>query len=481
MIKIDQIIKKIKNSPTIKSGIWYTITDFLLKGMAFITIPIFTRLLTVEEYGIVSVYTTFVGIFMIITGLDIHASIGTGINDFKEKKKEFLSSTLFLSLISFIIQFFFIWLFKNQTSKIFNIDSIVLILAVTSGYLAFIFTFYTSIKIFEKDYKKKSLLSLTNALLNVVLSIWLLLIIENNKYLGRIYGDIISKIILSSILFLVIIIKGKKLIWLKAWKYSLLIGVPLILHNLSGIILSQFDRLAIQKIIGSEKVGLYSYAYTLGMIPLIILGATNLAWVPWFYDKMFESKKNDINIKSKYYNEFYIIILSLILILTPELGLIMAPKIYNTSLIIIPIIIVSYYMQFLSTIYVNFAFFYKKTGSISLGTLLAGVINIVLNILLIPKFGYEIAAITTLISYFFLLFFHALNVRYNLKDKTISARYMFGWAFLIIVLGISQYLIAKYFGMFSFIERLSRILIFGVLGIAVGIKLYKKLKHHLNK
>ncbi|KLO22768.1 lipopolysaccharide biosynthesis protein [Marinitoga sp. 1155] len=481
MIKIKQIIKRIKNSTTIKSGIWYTITDFLLKGMAFITIPIFTRLLSVKEYGIVSVYTTFVAIFMVITGLDIHTSIGTGINDFKEKKKEFLSSTLFLSLLSFTIIFLLINIFKEYFSKLINIHPNILILAVISGYLSFIFQFYISVKVFEKDYKKKSLLSLTNALLNVVLSIWLLLIIENNKYLGRIYGDIISKIMLSSVLFLIIIIKGKKLIWLKAWKYSLLIGVPLILHNLSGIILSQFDRLAIQKIIGSEKVGLYSYAYTLGMIPLIILGATNLAWVPWFYDRMYGDKKNEINIKSRYYNELYVIILSLIFILTPELGILMAPQKYNTSLMIIPIIIASYYMQFLYTIYVNFAFFYKKTGAISFGTLLAGAINIVLNILLIPKFGYEIAAITTLISYFFLLFFHALNVRYNLKDKTISARYMFGWAFLIIVLGISQYLIAKYFGMFSFIERFSRILIFGVLGITIGIKLYKQLKHHLNK
>ncbi|WP_129408565.1 polysaccharide biosynthesis C-terminal domain-containing protein [Marinitoga lauensis] len=149
---------------------------------------------------------------------------------------------------------------------------------------------------------------------------------------------------------------------------------------------------------------------------------------------MYENKRREINTKSKYYNEIYVIILSLIFIIVPELGLIMAPKSYNSSLTIISIIVASYYMQFLYTIYVNFAFFYKKTGSISIGTLLAGIINIILNILLIPKFGYEIAAITTLISYFFLLFFHVLNVRYNLKDKTISARYIFSWAILIIVM-----------------------------------------------
>ncbi|WP_459997038.1 hypothetical protein, partial [Marinitoga arctica] len=65
---------------------------------------------------------------------------------------------------------------------------------------------------------------------------------------------------------------------------------------------------------------------------------------------------------------------------------------------------------------------------------------------------------------------------YNLKDKTISARYMFEWAFIIIVLGSIQYLIAKYFGMFSLVERGSRIVIFNIVILLVGMKLYKKIK-----
>ena len=479
MALMKKFLNRISESTTIKSGIWYTITDFILKGMAFITIPIYTRLLNLEEYGIVSVYMTFVSIFMIITGLDLHASIGTGINDFKKDKNKFLSSVLFLSFLSFAIFFVIGYVGKDYFSKVVNIKSNVFILAIISGYLTFVITFYNMIKVFEKDYKKKSLISLINASLNIALSVMLLLIITNNKYLGRIYGDLFSKLFLALILFMVIISKGRKLIWLKAWKYSLMIGLPLILHNLSGIILAQFDRLAIQKIIDSESVGLYSYAYNLGMVPLIVLGALNLAWVPWFYEKMYNTEGKEVNIKSRYYNEFFLVLLCLMFILIPELGLIMAPSSYNASLVIIPIIITSYYMQFLYTLYVNFAFFYKKTGSISLGTVLAGTINIVLNVLLIPKYGYEIAAITTLVSYFFLLLFHALNVRYNLKDKTISARYMFSNAFLIILLGMIQYLISKKFGMFSVAERSSRIIIFGIFSFVIGIKLYKEFKHLL--
>ncbi|WP_448377140.1 hypothetical protein, partial [Fervidobacterium sp.] len=183
----------------------------------------------------------------------------------------------------------------------------------------------------------------------------------------------------------------------------------------------------------------------------------------------------EVELKSRYYNEVFLLFLCLMYITIPELGIIMAPRTYSASLVIIPVIISSYYIQFLYTLYVNFAFFYKKTGSISVGTALAGIANIVFNILLIPKFGYKVAAITTLASYFLLLLFHALNVRYNLKDRTLSARYIFSNGFLIIVLSFIQHSISRRFCMFSTAERISRLAIFGGLSLIVLMRLYKKL------
>ncbi|WP_448375365.1 lipopolysaccharide biosynthesis protein, partial [Fervidobacterium sp.] len=336
MHDVKRALYYLRKSKTIKAGIWYTVTDFLLKGMAFITIPIYTRLLSVEEYGIVSVYGTFVSIFAVITGLDLHASIGTGISDFREKKDSFLSSVLFLSLLSFLLFAAIGFVVKDYLSLLLNVKGDILYFSIISGYLGFVINFYAYVKIFEKDYKKKSLVSLIGAFLNIGLSILFLLIILKDRYLGRIYGDILSKFTLSVILFMVIILRGKRLVWPGAWKYSLRIGVPLILHNFSGIILAQFDRLAIQKMIDSEKVGLYSYAYNLGMVPLVVLGALNLAWVPWFYDKMYKKHLKEVELKSRYYNEVFLLFLCLMYITIPELGIIMAPRTYSASLVIIP-------------------------------------------------------------------------------------------------------------------------------------------------
>jgi len=473
------ILKRINKSKTIKSGIWYTISDFLLKGMAFITIPIFTRLLSVEDYGIVSIYTTMVGIFVILSGADLHASIGVGIIDFKKEKDQFLSSILFLSLLIFTVQIFLASIFGNQISHNLNIPYTIFLISVLAGYLSFIFNFYSSLLIFEQRYKLKSFLSLFKAILEIILSIFFITLLSQEKYLGRIYGNILIGALIASIIFVKIILKGKRLIWKDAWRYSLKIGIPLIPHNLSGIILAQFDRLAIQGIIGARETGLYSYAYNLGMVPLVLLGATNSAWVPWFYKKMSNQGYDEIKEKAKIYNHSFLIFLSLVYILMPEIGVILAPENYNKALSIFPIIVASYYMQFLYTIYVNYAFFRKKTYLISIGTLLAGVINIILNIWLIPIFGYEIAAMTTLISYFFLLVFHTINTLAILKEEAISWKYTFSFAVVVTILSLVNYSLAKIFGIFSFQERLIRISIFGSLFAFSFIRTLIKMKNSI--
>lgn len=69
--------------------------------------------------------------------------------------------------------------------------------------------------------------------------------------------------------------------------------------------------------------------------------------------------------------------------------------------------------------YVNYAFYEKKTKNIAAITIVAGGLNILLNYLFIPKFGYIAASGTTLISYVVLFLLHYINVKWILKVKRI--------------------------------------------------------------
>ncbi len=459
---LGDILVFFKRSTTAKSGIWYLISDFLLKGMAIITVPIFTRLLSVEDYGIVSVYTSFVAVMAIVSGLDLNAGLGRATIDFEEDYPKYLSSVLSLSVVLFLGGFLVISVFSSTISGWVGLPSDLIALASIVGYGSFVFHFYNSHLLFQQKYKQKSLLHMIKAISEVVLAIIMILLINKAKYYGKVYSSFIISLVFMVICFIIIFRKSSKIFFPKAWLYAIKIGIPLVPHSLSGIILAQFDRMAIQALVGATETGLYSFAYNIGMIPLVFLGATNSAWVPWFYRQLQTNRQNKIQKAVKIYSLSFLVITLGIMILGPELAVIMAPSNYLAGVKLIPVVVLSYFFQFLYTVYVNFAFYMKKTLAISIGTIMAGGLNIILNLTMIPVFGYEIAAWTTVISYFCLFIFHWFNVSALLKEKTIGLGGMMVLAIIASVIAFQQYITAWFLTPFSISERLLR---FGISSI----------------
>ena len=95
-----------------------------------------------------------------------------------------------------------------------------------------------------------------------------------------------------------------------------------------------------------------------------------------------------------------------LIMVAPEVVKILASKPYWEGIVIIPPVVLSNYIIFVYTMYVNVEQYYKKTVRISLYTAVAAVINLVLNYILIPYFGYVAAAYTTIVSYVVALILH---------------------------------------------------------------------------
>ncbi|ACR79978.1 oligosaccharide flippase family protein [Kosmotoga olearia] len=464
-------------STTLKSGIWYLISEFLLRGISFITIPIFTRLLSVEEYGIISVYASVVGIMKILTGANLQAGNGTALIDFKERYLQYRSSVLFLSLFSFASMFLFIFFLIGWLAKISQLSIDLLLLSLMAGYVGFVLYFWDNDLRFRQKYKQRAILNITNAGIQAGLSIVLIILFSRRKYLGRVYGSLIPSFIIAVVIFIFVLSAGRKMVWPKAWKYALKIGIPLIPSSLSGIILAQFDRIAIQSIIGSKEAGLYSFAYNIGMILLILLVAANSAWVPWFFRQKAAGNSERIKKASYLFTMLFLISTIGIMAIGPELALFLAPSNFLASVRIIPVIILSYFFQFLYTLYVNYALFKKKTLIISIGSLLAGGINITLNIWLIPGYGYEIAAWTTVFSYFCLFLFHWFSSSILLREKTLALNIMLLFALIPSAISLEQYVMTNIFEPFSIPERLWR---FGPSSICILILLYFSIETYRN-
>jgi O-antigen/teichoic acid export membrane protein len=194
------------------------------------------------------------------------------------------------------------------------------------------------------------------------------------------------------------------------------ISLPIIFHGLSLSILSQSDRIILTSIAGATETGIYSLVYNFSMIVIVVITSIEGVWVPWFTKKMKTADFHEINQKVKLYIWIMTYIISCILLISPEILVLLAPKEYWIGRFIIPPIVVSSFIMFIYTIYVNVEHYYKKTKYIALNTIIAAFSNVVLNIIFIPMYGMYAAATTTLVSYFISLIMHYKYSRSIEKD-----------------------------------------------------------------
>ncbi|EOF54311.1 lipopolysaccharide biosynthesis protein [Enterococcus faecium] len=396
-----------KKSKLIRSSFWYTIGNFFIKGISFVTIPIFVNITSQAEYGLINNFTSFVSIFSLVVGLSLNSCVNNASFDYRDEIKEFLSSVLFLATSSFLIFVFLgniMFLFRNS---IFDMNPLVFNLMLSQSFSTFLVAYVQAYFTIHFEHFKYLALSLISTTLNVGISVLLMqTLLQSNKYLGRALGGALGLGIIAVILYMIIMFKGKKLIDISYWKYALKISLPLIPHTLSNVMLAQFGRIMINSSLGASQAGIYSYISNIGIILNVVWQSTNNAWVPWFYGEMNKKKYTNIKKVSNYYLLAFTVLSIVVMVGSVDLARIMAPEEYYSGLSLVIPISLGYFFQFLYSLPVNVEFYEKKTTYIALGTVASAIVNIGLNIVFIPKLGIIAAGYTTVVTYFLLFLFH---------------------------------------------------------------------------
>ncbi|WP_147534485.1 lipopolysaccharide biosynthesis protein [Bacillus marasmi] len=417
-------LEKLKNlnSDTItfiKHSKNYITAEFFIAGLTFLSIPLLTRLLSPGDYGLISLFSTLVSIMIVLFSLNIHSSIRRAYFDFDEDFNKLLGSNIiFLILFNFII-LCLIYTIKENLSALLNIDQDLIMYAAVISSASVLYEVLIAYLQAIKKSGKYAILSVFRSSSILILTLILIVVLSGDNYLGRIYSEFLIKALLFFYSLIYISkIASFSLKW-KYIKYTLIFGLPLIPHSLSGYILTTFDRIIINQVSGSIDTGLYSFAYNVGMIMSVFVMALNKSWVPIFFDKLKKQESTPINILAGKYSLFIYLASIVLIMFSKETVLVLADERYFEALKLVPVIILSYVFVFLYTLYSNYAFYRKKTMIISLSTLLTAIINITLNYLLVPIYGYVIAAYTTLFSYVLLFILHYLNAKILLKEKNI--------------------------------------------------------------
>lgn len=418
------------NNKALKSGIWYTISNFLVRGLAFVTTPIFTRLLTHEEFGVFNNFTSWINIVMIFVTLNLEATLISARFDLERDFDGYIFSMLSLSFMNT-----FIWFVVANCERTFFESLLDLDIRYINAMLLYLL-FLPAINMFQSreryyfEYKKTVLTSIVLSFGTALLSV-LLVINLGNRLDGRIIGFVLPTVLLG-VLFYVYFLKKGKQIRIKYWKYAIPICLPYIPHLLSLTLLNSTDRVMITKICGAEQTALYSLAYTCGTMITLLLTSLNGAFAPWLGEKISKEEYKEVRKFSYTYITAFSFMSIGIMLLSPEVLYILGGESYMEAIYVLAPVSMGCVCQFLYTMFVNVEQFKKKTGGMAIGSFTAALINFGLNLIFIPKIGYLAAAYTTLVGYVVLLLIHMYLVkRLGLKDI-----YDYKFIGLIVLIGI---------------------------------------------
>lgn len=429
------MLKKIFSNSLIKNGAYYTLGTFILQGINFLTLPLYTRILTTRDFGITSLYTAWQSVVVIFLCLQSFSTIQNAKVSYEDEEyREYNSNIVVLSFISFFIFAVIIMGFSKQFSKLSGLSVNLIFLMLLHSFFTLGVTFKNTILRFDGKAEKQLFISMFYTIFNVGLSLFFITSVPSiEKATGKILGAVIPSIILGGYFYLEIILKKKPTFKKEHFIFCLTLGLPLILHNLSHIVLTSSDRMMIEKFIGLEETGIYGFTYTIGTILSTAAGAFGSAWVPWYFQKLKNESHDEIKIYSKNYLDFFTLVTVGFIFISPEIVRFMGSPDYWIGKYFLPWIIFGCYFIFLYSFPVNYEFYVKKTNYIALGTSLSAVINLVLNYIFIEKYGSFGAALTTLASYFFLFIFHETIARKKFGYMMFSVRQYFGRIFIVTV------------------------------------------------
>ena len=415
---LNKIFEKYRSLPLqVRVSVWYFVCSFLQKGISVLTTPIFTRLMSTEEYGKYSVFSSWQGIVAIFITLRLYYGVyGQGLVKFDKEKNIFSSSLqgLVLTMTLFWTAIYFI--FRNFFNSLFSLSTLQVAMMLISTWTEAAFCFWAAEQRIELNYKKLVILTLTVSFFKPTVGI-LLVSLARDKVTARVVGLAAVELIGYTGLFVSQMKRGKVFFSKKYWKYALAFNIPLIPHYLSQTVLNSSDRIMIGRMVDESSAGIYSLAYSISMVMTLFVTAISHTIEPWILQKIKSGNLKDTE-NIVYISLSVIVAVNLLLIaFAPEAVALFAPASYREAIYVIPPVTMSVFFIFAYDIFSNVEFYYEKTKFIMIASLIAAVANIILNYIFIPMFGYYAAGYTTLACYAVYALFHYIFMRSICKTQ----------------------------------------------------------------
>ena len=170
--------------------------------------------------------------------------------------------------------------------------------------------------------KKYIKVSLASTIGNVGLSLILIKTIFNSsRGFGRVLGITISTVLVTVYIIYDLYKRARPTFRKKYWKFGIKYSLPIIPHGISQVLLAQFDRIMINKMIGKSEAGIYGLVGNIKLILAIISDSISEVWMTWFYEKMKNKEIEAVRSRARQLCYFFLIIAIGVMSISPELVL----------------------------------------------------------------------------------------------------------------------------------------------------------------
>lgn len=366
-------------------------------------LPIYTNYLNPSEYGIMTLVQTLMGMLQVFLLLSLHGAVTRFYYDFLDQpdlQKEYLGS-IFLFVVLFstgasIILLIFNDIFGGILFKNVPINPFYFYL-VGLAWVNSLFALPMALLRAQEKAVFFVIINIVKAILIVGFASYFI-IVKGLGAEGALMAQLMITFIIVIFLFFMQLGSVKFILNLVFVRQSLLFSLPLLPHIASGWIINSSDRVILEKFVGLGNVGIYSLSIQVSMVLSIFYSSVNNALVPR-YTRL--RQKGEESTANRLLKVFAYVVLAFGIVFIPIAMYtikIFTSSQYHDAITIIPILIIGQIIGGLYFIPVAKLFYTKHTKAIAFSSTIAAIINLIVNIILIPLIGIMGAALSTIIA-----------------------------------------------------------------------------------
>lgn len=381
----------------------YVVANGVSAGLPFLMMPVLTRVMAPAEYGLAAMFGVMVAVFTALAGVNTHGAVGMRYFDRAGMDfPRFVAGSLVILAGSTVAVLAAVWALAPWLERWTQLPLAWLLVAVLVAAAQFVLQVQLTIWQSAGEAWKFGALRIAQAVLDAIASLGLVLLLRQG-WEGRAGGVALANAAVAVIAF-GLLFAGR---WVRFpaaredVRNALRFGLPLVPHIASGLVLSMFDRFLIGNTLGMASVGIYMVAVQVGMAMGMVTDAFNRAFAPWLVETI---KQNDgardlriVRFTYAYYAALLAAALLAGLCAEPLLQL-LAGEGYAAAAPAILYVALGYAFGGMYFMVTNYVFYVGRTGSLAAVTFLAGTVNVLLALWLVPVNGLVGAAQAALLG-----------------------------------------------------------------------------------